>query len=157
MRRGEVMNLRWDDVDLGRGFLKLRDPKGKRDQYVPLSDEALELLKNHPRENEYVFTQEYGSPRSKSRVALSSSAIKRAAGLPDDFRPNHGLRHSFASALADSGEVTLQQLMALLTHKTPSMTMRYSHLSDQALKRSANVMSRIVKNAEESNGEGNIA
>jgi integrase len=45
--------------------------------------------------------------------------IVKKAGLPDDFRPLHGLRHTFASALASSGEVDMYTLQKLLTHGSP--------------------------------------
>jgi integrase len=68
---------------------------------------------------------------------------------PPDFRPNHGLRHTFASHLASSGEVDLYTLQRLMTHKSPMMTQRYAHLRDEALKRGANVMGKIVAAAME--------
>ena len=125
-------------------------PKGGTDAVIPLSDAAIELLRNHPRVegSEYVFAREDGAPRSVRQVVLGSRAIRDAAGLPKDFRPSHGLRHSFASALASSGEVPIQQLMELLTHKSYEMTRRYSHLADAAMKRAANVMGRIAGEAE---------
>jgi integrase len=149
MRRGEVMKLKWSDVDLEQGFLRIVDPKGGKDQTIPLSDAVQELLENHPRieGSEYVFVRKDGRARSVHQVVVGSRAIRDAAGLPKDFRPSHGFRHSFASALSSSGQVTIQQLMMLLTHKTPAMTMRYSHLADEALKRSANVMGSLVKKA----------
>jgi integrase len=151
MRRSEVRNLKWSDIDLNRGFIQLRDPKGGEDQRIPMNDAAAELLKAHPREkgSVYVFTGEKGGPRGIRQIAESSRAIRDTAGLPKDFRPNHGLRHTFASHLASSGEVDLYTLQKMMTHKGPAMTQRYAHLTDAALKRGASVMSRIVKEAEE--------
>jgi integrase len=152
MRRSELRKLKWADVDLARGFILLRDPKGGEDQRVPMNDATAEILKAHPREKggAYVFSGEKGGPRGIRQIADSSRAIRDAAGLPKDFRPNHGLRHTFASHLASSGEVDLYTLQKMMTHKSPQMTQRYAHLTDAALKRGANVMSRIVKEAEES-------
>lgn len=146
MRRGEVRNLKWSDVDFERGFILLRDPKGGEDQRIPMSDATQELLQGHLREgrNPCVFAGERGGPRGIRQISDSSRKIRAAAGLPDDFRPNHGLRHTFASHLASSGEVDLYTLQRLMTHKSPVMTQRYAHLRDEVLKRGANVMSRIV-------------
>jgi site-specific recombinase XerD len=77
----------------------------------------------------------------------SITRIKKDAGLPDGFRPLHGLRHVFASMLASSGEVDLYTLQKLLTHKGPSMTQRYAHLRDETLKRASNLAGNIVKQA----------
>jgi integrase len=149
MRRGEVRNLKWADVDFDRGFLTIRNPKGGTDQTIPLSDAAQELLEGHPQEAgvPYVFAGEMGGARGLKQIADSSRKIRTAAGLPEGFRPNHGLRHSFASHLASSGEVDLYTLQRLMTHKSPTMTQRYAHLRDETLKRGADVMGRIVAEA----------
>lgn len=150
-RRGEARNLKWSDLNFDRGFLLLRDPKAGEDQRIPMSDAAAELLRAHPQSEKdpYVFSGEKGGPRGLRQISESSRAIRKAAGLPDDFRPNHGLRHTFASHLASSGEVDLYTLQRLMTHKSPVMTQRYAHLRDEALKRGADVMSRIVAAAGE--------
>ena len=156
MRRSEIRNLKWSDVDFQRGFIVLRDPKSGQDERIPMNDAAAELLQAHPGEKEgggYVFTGEKGGPRGERQIGESSRAIREAAGLPKDFRPNHGLRHTFASHLASSGEVDLYTLQKMMTHKGPQMTQRYAHLTDAALKRGANVMSRIVAMAEKAGGE----
>lgn len=150
MRRGEVRNLLWSDVDFDRGFLTIRNPKGGTDQVIPMSEAARALLDKHPREagNDYVFAGEMGGARGLKQIGRASCEIRTAASLPDSFRPNHGLRHAFASRLASSGEVDLYMIQRLLTHKSPIMTQRYAHLRDEALKRGANVMSRVVAAAE---------
>jgi integrase len=81
-------------------------------------------------------------------VKKALQKIRERAKLPEGFRPLHGLRHVFASGLASSGEVDLFTLQRLLTHKTPTMTMRYSHLRDDTLRRAANVAGRIIAEAE---------
>ena len=65
----------------------------------------------------------------------------------------HGVRHTFASHLANSGEVDLYTLQRFMTRKNPMKTQRYAHLRDETLKRGANVMSRIVAAAEFSEAE----
>ena len=151
LRRGEVRKLRWDDINGQTGFITLRDPKGGEDVKVPLSDEAREMLQAHPKygASPYVFTGEQGGQRGIHQIENSSRKIRDAAGLPADFRPNHGLRHTYGSHLANSGEVDLYLLQKLLTHKDPKTTQRYAHLQDEVLKRGANVMGKIVKDASE--------
>jgi integrase len=153
MRRSEVRNLKWSDVDSDRGFIMLRDPKGGEDVRVPMSDAMAKLLQAHPKEKGSVAFHE-GGPRGLRQIVESSGAIRDAAGLPKDFRPNHGLRHTFASHLASSGEVDILTLSKLLTHKGVAVTMRYSHLTDAALKRGANVMGKIVEQATEQSQNG---
>ena len=145
MRRGELFKLQWNDIDFERGFITLKDPKGGPDQKIPLNDAARKILENHPKVlgSEYVFPGRDGGQRRDIR--LPTHRIKFKAGLPKDFRPLHGLRHSFASAPASSGEVDLYTLQKLLTHKSPMMTQRYAHLRDEALKRASNLAGDIFR------------
>ena len=139
MRRGEMFRLKWQDLDFQRGFIKLVDPKGGKDSQVPMNDSALKLFRDHPRtESEYVFPGRKGDPRTDIKRALTR--IKKATGLPDDFRILHGLRHVYASILASSGQVDMFHLQKLLNHQSPQMTQRYAHLRDEALKQASNVL-----------------
>ncbi|HEY3489913.1 MAG TPA: site-specific integrase [Candidatus Deferrimicrobiaceae bacterium] len=149
MRRAEIRGLKWVDVDDDRGFIHIRDPKGGTDQKIPMNDPTLELVKTipHVKGSPYVFTGEMGGMIGLKQVGASAKDIRDAAGLPADFRPLHGLRHTFASHLASSGEVDLFTLQKLLTHKSPLMTQRYAHLRDDSIKRASNVMGRIVAGA----------
>jgi integrase len=93
-------------------------------------------LLSHPRgDAPYVFPGRKGKQRVEIKAPLRK--IKRLAGLPEGFRPLHGLRHTYASILASSGQVDLYTLQKLLTHKSPLMTQRYAHLRDEALKRAS--------------------
>ena len=83
--------------------------------------------------------------RPRADAAKSFRAIREAAGLPASFRPMHGLRHTFASMLASSGEVDLYTLQRLLTHKSGAMTARYAHLRDETLKAASNVAGRLMR------------
>lgn len=155
MRASEIFRLQWSDCDFERGFITLRNPKGGRDQVIPMNDAARKLLKNHPkyRSNRgkgpvspFVFPGKGG--RQRATVSRYAQQIRKDAGLPADFRPLHGLRHVYASMLASSGKVDLYTLQKLLTHKSPIMTQRYAHLRDDALKSAANVAGGIITDSE---------
>jgi len=147
MRRGELFKLEWDDIDFEKNFIHIRhDPKGGKDQTIPLNQAARDILENHPRtDSPFVFPGRGGKQRTEIRQPIDR--IKKAAGLPKDFRPLHGLRHTFASMLASSGEVDLYTLQKLLTHKTPAMTMRYAHLRDETLRRASNLAGDLIGQA----------
>jgi integrase len=148
MRRGELFKLKWSDIDYHRGFISIKNPKGKRDARIPLNKEAQGILENIPKtEGPYIFPGKDGG----QRVAFNKpiDRIKKTAGLPENFRKLHGLRHVFASMLASSGEVDIYTLQRLLTHKDPRMTQRYAHLRDEALKRGSEVATDILKNIRE--------
>ncbi|MDK2955719.1 MAG: hypothetical protein PWQ57_1215 [Desulfovibrionales bacterium] len=138
MRRGELFRLQWDHIDFERGFIRLVEPKGGREQRIPLNDAARGLLKRHERtDSPYVFPGRGGGQRVDIRKVVNR--IRDRACLPKDFRPLHGLRHVFASMLASSGQVDMYTLQKLLTHKSAAMTQRYAHLRDDALRHGADV------------------
>lgn len=155
MRRGEILGLQWNDIDFDRGFIAIRNPKGGKDATIPLSDEARQIFERLPQEkNPYVFPGKDG--KKKHDIRRGSQRIKKAAGLPEAFRPLHGLRHVYASMLASSGQVDLFTLQKLLTHKDPKTTQRYAHLRDEALKQAANLVGSIINqnSADEEKAEG---
>jgi integrase len=64
LRRGEVFKLTWNDIDLERQTIILRDPKGNRDEILPLSNKACAELRNFPHgESSYVFPGKHGGCR----------------------------------------------------------------------------------------------
>lgn len=143
MRRGELFRLRWDDVDFEKGFITIRAPKGGGDQVIPLNQAARDVLKAHPYDAEFIFPGKHGGQRKDVKTAIRK--VAKAAKLPKGFRPLHGLRHVYASALASSGKVDLYQLQRLLTHKSAGMTQRYAHLRDEALKKAAAVVDDLFE------------
>lgn len=138
MRKSALMNLRWNDCDMDNRIITLRGEVAKRGKtdYVPMSDVAYAILLNiHRTASEYVFPGKDGGPRKE--VRRMARRLKKNAGLPDDFRPLHGLRHAYASFLISSGKVDLYTLQKLLTHSSPKMTQRYAHLADETLRNAA--------------------
>jgi integrase len=149
MRRGEMFKLTWNDIDFQRGFISIRNPKGGVSQKIPLNEQARHVLESHPRKSENVFVTHKGN--AFVDIGRRINPIKEAAGLPADFRPLHGLRHTYASMLASSGKVDLYTLQKLLTHKSPVMTQRYAHLRDEALKNASTLAGQIIEQATNKN------
>ena len=146
MRRGELFKLEWCDIDFDKGFITIRKPKGRVTEKIPFNDLARGVLENHPRtESPFVFPGKDGAQRTDIKKAIAK--IRTDAKLPDGFRPLHGLRHTFASMLASSGQVDMYTLQKLLTHKSPTMTQRYAHLHDDALKHGAVVAGDLINEA----------
>lgn len=143
IRRGALLHLRWADCDMERKIITLQGQYAKKrtTDHIPMNRAAQEILAALPRESEYVFPGGDGGPRKDFRKA--ARRVRSKAGLPHDFRPMHGLRHAFASALISSGRVSLYELQKLLTHENASMTQRYAHLADEAMQRAAAVADDI--------------
>jgi len=149
MRRGEMFKLKWNDIDFQRGFINIRNPKGGVSQKIPLNDQAREVLKNHPKTAENVFVRPDGEPFTDIRRRVNP--IKQAAGITGSFRALHGLRHTYASMLASSGQVDMYTLQKLLTHKSPIMTQRYAHLRDESLIKASTLAGNIIEAAAQEN------
>ena len=130
MRQGEIINLRWEDVDLGAGRIVVQDSKNNERRAVPLVGLALQELKTYKGRHQRVDTTlVFPNRRLKRSVDLRPSweqAIRRA-GI-EDFR-FHDLRHTCASYLAMSN-VSLAVIAEILGHKTLSMVKRYAHMSE---------------------------
>ncbi len=152
MRRGELFSLKWADLDFRHGFITIRDPKGGQDQKIPINDQARVILESHPKKDSpYVFPGRSGNKRTD--INKQVVRIKQRARLPKSFRALHGLRHVYASMLASSGQVDLYTLQKLLTHKSPSMTQRYAHLRDDALKKASSLAGELL--AQHADNSGN--
>jgi len=125
MRKSEILNLRWQNVDLDRGFLTLRETKNNQVRTLPINKTLYRQLTklNGKNGSEYVFTYE---GRRLKNVKRSFMTALKLANIKD-FR-FHDLRHTFASRLVMAGE-NLKTVQELLGHKDIKMTMRYSHLS----------------------------
>ena len=142
MRRSEILKLKWSDIDHKHGFIAFRVPKGGSDQRIPLNHSAREIIENQSKTSDYIFPGRDGGKLININKAING--IKKAAGLPKDFHPHHGLRHVFTSMLASSGQVDMYILQRLLTHKSPAMTQRYAHLRDEALKKASSLVGKII-------------
>ena len=140
MRRGEIFNLKWGDVDLDRGQLTIRDSKNGESRTVELNQQVVETLSQLEgrSKNLLVFPSRHGEPYNDIRASFYAAC--RKAGITD-FR-FHDLRHTFASHLVMSG-VDLTTVKELLGHKTLVMTLRYSHLSQGHKKRAVEVVGTI--------------
>jgi integrase len=140
-RKGEILCLTWDEVNFEQGVITLRDPKGGKSQTIPISHQALAVLKGLERTSTYVFPGQGGGQKTDFRRPWYK--IRKAAGLPGNFR-FHGLRHHFASTLVSNG-VDLLVVQKLLTHKDAKTTQRYAHLAPGALKEAAVRSGELLK------------
>lgn len=140
MRKSALLNLRWDDCDFENRVITLRGEVAKKGktEYIPMNAAAFHVLQAMQRvESAYIFPGKNGGPRKELR--RMAQRVKRKAGLSEDFRPLHGLRHAFASYLISSGKVDLYTMQKLLTHSSPKMTQRYAHLADERLRKASQV------------------
>ena len=133
-RRNEILELRWEDVDLDAG--ELRFPDGKTGaRLVPLSGAAASVLSGLPRVGDSPWVIAGGKPgRHLAQLQPAWERVRKRAGL-EDVRI-HDLRHSFASRALALGE-GLPMIGKLLGHTQVQTTARYAHLARDSVKASA--------------------
>jgi integrase len=152
-RRGEVLAMRWADVDLTAGIWTKpgSTTKQKTDHTVPLSAPARQLL-GEIRERqtakkkvlgEYVFP---GAGSSGHVVSIKKAWKVLCKAAQIDGLRIHDLRHSFASQLA-SGGATLPLIGALLGHSNPVTTARYAHLFQDPQRAAVEKVAAIISAA----------
>jgi integrase len=133
MRRGEILNLRWSDVDMKTHTIYLGKTKNGESRHIPISNRLISVLSGLPRRlgSDHVFAGEpkigkTGNPFHDVRTSFENAC--RRAGI-EGFR-FHDLRHTAASHLAMAG-VPLRTVGEILGHKTAAMTERYAHLTPE--------------------------
>lgn len=126
MRRGEVLNLTWDQVDLKQGVIRLTQTKNGEARDLPINETVRSVLAGLRTRIDvpWVFHDEEGHKFPDTRKRFEW-ACKQAKVTDFHF---HDLRHTFASWLVMRG-TPIATISELLGHKSLSMTMRYAHLS----------------------------
>lgn len=139
MRKGEILGLKWHDIDIKRNIIHLYDTKNGEKREVPMNEivqkTIIGVLKNP--ESQYIFCNKDGEPFRNVRRSFFT-ALKKAGIINFRF---HDLRHTFASQLVMSG-VDLNTVRELLGHKSLEMTLRYSHLSPDHKKRAVDILGK---------------
>ena len=181
LRRGEALALRWTDVDLDRGMLRVRgtlaridgalvvtEPKtAKSNRFVPISAPAERLLNDvrsaqaaerlHAgstwRETGFVFTTETGDPCDPRNALRAFKLAAARAGLPDAGL--HTLRHSAASAILSHG-VPLKVVSEILGHSSIAITGDvYGHVSPDVSWDAVATLGAVLTNLGSANGGQN--
>ncbi len=143
MRRSEIFNLKWEQVDLSHGFILLDVTKNGERREIPINTTLEYLFKEMMQcyvKSEYVFTGKTGKPLTDIKKGFHTAL--RKAGI-HDFR-FHDIRHTFASQLVMAG-IDITSVKELLGHKSLTMTMRYSHLSPGHKRKAVHVLDRLME------------
>ncbi len=143
MRRGEILNLRWDQLDMQHDFILLDKTKNGERREIPINATLKAMFHRLPRRIDcpYVFhdpqtLKPYGEVKHSFNTAVARAGIK-------DFH-FHDLRHTYASLAIMSGEIDITTLKSLLGHKDIKMTLRYAHLAPAHNRKAASVMDKIL-------------
>lgn len=147
MRLGELVNLQWNDVDLDRGFIHLKNRdefvlKGRRKRSIPLNRMAAEVLLSLPKASTFVFSTKEGQRLPWRNVSRKFKCYVRKAGLSDEIH-FHSLRHTGASWMVQNN-VPISFVKEILGHSSVTTTMIYSHSTTAHLRESINTIDRVL-------------
>jgi len=153
MRRGEVLSLTWDRVDLKLRIIKLEREQTKDDEkrFIPISDSLLSLLKNIPRDiyDNHVFLYK-GTPLKDIRASLKKACEK--SDIPygrntENGITFHDLRHTFNTNMRKAGTHDTVT-MDITGHSTREMFDRYNTIDEKEKMQAINTMDKMVNNGQ---------
>lgn len=161
LRRGELLGLKWDDIDLTNGTIHVRRqiaringdvveaPLKTKNAYRTLSigPDAISILKTQSRNpsSDYVFPSPTGGPISPDSVLHMLHRVLERAGLPKVRF--HDLRHTFATLALQNG-VDVKTVSGMLGHFSAGFTLdTYAHVTTAAQRQAANTMETILSGA----------
>ena len=163
LRRGELLGLKWEDINLEQGIIRVRRqvaringevveaPLKTKNSYrgVSIGTDAVEILKGQKRKingtSEYVFPSPSGGPISPDSVLHMLHRVLKRAGLPKVRF--HDLRHTFATLALQNG-VDIKTVSGMLGHYSAGFTLdTYAHVTTAAQKQAANTMGNVLSGA----------
>jgi integrase len=119
MRRGELLSIRWKDVDMTAPIIRILKTKNGHPRTIPLTPKAVEILASLEKKDDRVF------PVTPNAVRLAWERLRKRAGL-QDLRL-HDLRHEAVSRFFEHG-LTVPEVALISGHRDPRMLSRYTHL-----------------------------
>ena len=162
LRRGELLGLKWEDIDLEQGNLRVHRqiaringeiveaPLKTKNAYrtLPLSADAVGILREQKKKSgnsPYVFPSPTGGPISPDSVLHMLHRVLKRAGLSKVRF--HDLRHTFATLALQNG-VDIKTVSGMLGHYSAGFTLdTYTHVTTSAKKEAANTMGSILSGA----------
>ncbi len=162
LRRGELLGLKWSDIDLEKGDLRVQRQIGRIDgkiiemplktknayRTLPLSADAIDVLMQQRRKtgnSEWVFPSPTGGPISPDSVLHMLHRVLKRAGLPKVRF--HDLRHTFATLALQNG-VDIKTVSGMLGHFSAGFTLdTYAHVTTSAKREAAKTMGNILSGA----------
>ena len=134
LRRGELLNLKINDIDSKRMVIKVNCAKGNKDRVTVLSSSILSDLRNYYKDykpKEFLFEGQNGQKYSGTSILKIVSKSAKSAGINKKVTP-HMLRHSFATHILESSG-DLRSIQEMLGHSSLSTTQIYTKLNFQQL------------------------
>ena len=137
MRRGEILGLTWEQVDLSHRVITLTKTKSGKIRRVPMNDLVWEALRKLPRTGPTLF----GGDRRCGAIRTTWLAICERAGLSGVRF--HDLRHTAATYMVLGGQ-DLATVKEILGHSTVTLTMRYTHPTPESKRRAVGILAELL-------------
>jgi len=144
MRRGEVLGLRWSDIDFVNYNMHLKKTKSGKDRIVPMNSLVAATLKKQDMGSEFVFPHPQRKNKALKDVSYSLKTACDKIGI-EKFR-FHDLRHTAATFMVQAG-VDLVTIKEILGHSTIQMTMIYCHSSQEAKRKAVQELEKAFGTA----------
>lgn len=148
LRKGELLKLRWEDVNLADGTLYLQDPKNGESRFAPVNSVALDLLtkmqKKRRRACPWLFPSKTAKKGHLVDIRKAFKSVCTTAQLKN-LRP-HDLRRSHAVQLLNAG-VDHLIIKDLLGHKSLKSTMVYARVATSSLAKSSEIAAEKIRGA----------
>jgi integrase len=140
MRKSEILNLKWDQIDLEQRFILIENTKSGENRTVPINDVLLEVVKNLEtnKKSNYVFSNPETSRPFKTVRRAFENACRRAGITNMRF---HDLRHTFGTRLIQRG-VDIVTVQNLLGHHSVTVTQRYTHSNREQKREAVEILAR---------------
>ena len=142
LRKSDIINLKWSDVDIENRIIKVLPQKTKRNgRYacIPIDDDLFEVLNKLERQDDFILPKLSKLKQQSAYAVIDSVFYKAGIKTKDDngkiITGFHSLRHTFASNLHRSS-IPLGQIQAILGHSTVDMSLKYTHTTLEDIKRS---------------------
>lgn len=136
LRIGELLRLRWSDIDADRKLIYIRGAKGMKDRVTLLSSYAYDFLLHYKdlyQPTDWIFESPDGGPYSARSVNNIIKKCARRTGIKKRVSA-HTLRHSFATHLLERG-TDLRYIQSLLGHESSRTTERYTHVTKRGFEK----------------------
>ena len=133
LRKGDILNLRWSDVDLEKGAIRVMERKTGKTRNIVVNGDMKTLLQGLPVKCEYLFPNKHGKPFKDIKRSFESSLKKAGIAQSSDRRFKivpHTLRHTCVSLLTERGADTTA-VKNYVAHADEKMTAHYTHLSEE--------------------------
>ena len=140
MRKGEILNLKWENVDFKNRLIIVEGTKNGEVRKIPMNQKLTATLEGAKKvsKGEYVFS-ENGKPyldvKTGCWTALENAGIENFTF--------HGLRHTFGSWLGMAG-IDLKTIQGLMGHKDIKMTVRYSHPTPEHKRKAVEILGKVT-------------